>query len=214
MRIHVDGQHALSGVYEPGGNPNAAMALLAAALLTEQSVTVRNMPRTVGTLKLIELAGWLGAEIVWPDENTLQITASQLARRTLDNEQVSSSGVLLLIAPLLARRQHIRLEIDFPLNRIRTHLDALRDLGLDVVTMNSAVECRAAEWESKDIMLAEASVTATGIVLMLAVSLGQRDHDSQRRLRTAYSGTLSSAGGDGRTYRRHRLQHLARHQPA
>lgn len=173
MRIQVEGQHALNGVYEPGGNPNAAMALLAAALLTDKPVTLSDMPRTTGTLKLVDLAQWLGADLAWQDENTLQVTAAQLARRTLDNEQISGSGVLLLIAPLLARRQHVRLEIDFPLNRIRTHLEALRDLGLDVVTMNGAVECRATEWAFNDIILSQASVTATGIVLMLAASLGK-----------------------------------------
>ena len=173
MRIHVEGQHILEGTYEPSGNPNAAMALVAAALLTDKPITLHNVPRTTSTLNLIELAEWLGAAICWQDDTSLQITAEQLARRSLTEEQVSSPGNLLLIAPLLVRREYVHLEIDFPLNRIRTHLEALRDLGLDVVTMNGAIECRAATWDFKDIMLAQASVTTTGIVLMLAASMGK-----------------------------------------
>ncbi|MBZ0286280.1 MAG: UDP-N-acetylglucosamine 1-carboxyvinyltransferase, partial [Anaerolineae bacterium] len=60
----------------------------------------------------------------------------------------------------------------FPLSRIRTHIDALRDLGIDVVTMQGAVECRATPWEFKEIILSQASVTATALVLMLAVCQG------------------------------------------
>ena len=173
MRIQVEGQHALNGVYEPSGNPNAAMACVAAALLTDKPVNLHNVPRTTSTYNLIELVAGLSAETTWQDDNTLQITAHQLARRSLSEDQIGSPGTLLLIAPLLVRRQHVRIEIDFPLNRIRTHLEALRDLGLDVITMNGAVECRAATWEFKDIILAQASVTATGIVLMLASCLGK-----------------------------------------
>lgn len=174
MRIKVEGQHPLNGVYEPSGNPNAAMALLAAALLTDQPVTLRNVPTTTSITTFIALVEWLGAETTRQDDNTLLVRGSQLTQRTLTEEQIGSSvGVMLLLAPLLVRRQHVRLEIDFPLNRIRTHLEALRDLGLDVVTMHGAVECRAATWDFKDIILAQASVTATGIVVMLAAALGK-----------------------------------------
>lgn len=174
MRIKVEGQHPLNGTYEPSGNPNAAMALIAASLLADQPVTLRNMPQTTSTTILLDLVRWLGVEVSMQDDNSVTLQAAQLTHRTLSEEQIGSSvGVLLLAAPLLVRRQHVRLEIDFPLNRIRTHLEALRDLGLDVVTMHGAVECRAAEWEYKDIILAQASVTATGIVVMLAAALGK-----------------------------------------
>lgn len=174
MRIKVEGQQPLNGTYETSGNPNAAMALLAASLLTDQPVLLRRVPQTPVVQSLVELLRWLGAEVTASDETSLSLTASQLTQRTLTEQQIGSSvGVLLLAAPLLVRRQHIRLEIDFPLNRIRTHLEALRDLGLDVVTMHGAVECHAATWDFKDIILAQASVTATGIVVMLAAALGK-----------------------------------------
>lgn len=174
MRIKVEGQQPLNGTYEPASNPNAAMAVLAAALLTDQPVTLRRVPQTTVVQTVVDLVKWLGVEITTPEAGTLAIQAQQLTHRTLNEQQIGSSvGVLLLAAPLLVRRQHIRLEIDFPLNRIRTHLEALRDLGLDVVTVQGAVECRAAPWDYKDIILSQASVTATGIVVMLAAALGK-----------------------------------------
>ena len=46
MRIGVEGGHPLRGTYTPGGNSNAALALIAASLLTDQAVTVHNVPGT------------------------------------------------------------------------------------------------------------------------------------------------------------------------
>lgn len=173
MRIQVEGRHALNGSWQPSGNPNAALALLAASLLGDRPVTLCNMPRTTSTSRLIELAKWLGAEISYVSASTLQVHAGQLSRRTLTQEELDNAGAILLLAPLLARCRHVRLESDAPRSRIQTHLDALRDLGQDVLLLHGAVEIRAVPWQKREILLGSASVTATGIVLMLAATLGR-----------------------------------------
>ena len=174
MLIRVEGRQPLNGVYRPSGNANAALALIAAALLTDAPVTMRNMPRTLSTGAMIEAAERMGASFTWADDTTVTVQSGQLTRRILSHEDTDVSlGALLFVAPLLIRRQHVRLEVDFPLNRIRTHLEALRDLGLDVVNSSGAVEIKATSWERKDIVLTQASVTATAIVLMLATRLGK-----------------------------------------
>ncbi len=173
MRIQVEGRHALNGSWQPSGNPNAALALLAASLLGEQPVTLHNMPRTASTSRLIELAEWLGAEVNFVSGSILQVRPAQLSRRTLTQEQLDSAGAILLLAPLLARCRHVRLESDESHSRILTHLDALRDLGQDVLLLHGAVEVRAVAWDKREILLGSASVTATGMVLMLAATLGQ-----------------------------------------
>ncbi len=174
MRITVAGQTPLNGIYQPSGNSNAAIALIAAALLTDQPVTLRNVPATRSVKAMVRLAEKSGATLAWPDEQTLVIHAPQLTQRTLtDAETTSTTGALLLLAPVLVRRQHVRLEFDFPLNRIRTHLEALRDLGIDVSILSGAVECRLVRWDFKDITLAQASVTATALVMMLAACMGR-----------------------------------------
>src|SRR5262245_52312029 len=132
MRICVQGRQPLTGTYRPSGNVNAALALTAAALLTEEPVTLRQMPRTASPRAMFDGAAGLGATVNWADDD-LSIQTAQVNRRVLAREETSASvGILMYLAPLLIRRQHVRLEVDFPLNRIRTHLEALRDLGLDV----------------------------------------------------------------------------------
>lgn len=174
MRIRIENKTPLSGTYRPSGNSNSAQALAAAALLSEQSVTLSNFPDTLSARRMVTHAQELGATVNWQDKNTVVITASQLTRRTIDQDEADSSvGTLLFVAPLLCRRGYARLELDYPLNRIRTHLDALRDLGIDVLVSNGAVDLKSATWEHKDILLTQTSVTATAIVMMLAARLGK-----------------------------------------
>lgn len=174
LSLRVEGRAPLSGTYRPSGNANAAQALLAAALLSESTVTLHNMPRTLSTQAMVEIAGGLGAALDWQGD-TLTINSAQLMRRTLAQADTDASvGALLFIAPILIRRQHARLEIDFPLNRIRTHLEALRDLGIDVLLGSDAVEFKSTPWDTKDIVLTQASVTATALVMMLAARLGRQ----------------------------------------
>lgn len=172
MRVQIEGGHPLTGVYQTGASPNAAVTLMAAALLAEGPVLLRGVPETLSTQTLVEISRGLGAtiEIAGADYT---IASPQIARRTLTHEETDrSAGVLLLLGPILGRRGHARLEFDFPLNRIRTHLEAMRDLGIDVVTSRGAVDFRASRWEKRDILLSGASVTATALVMMLAASLG------------------------------------------
>ncbi|NWF71241.1 MAG: UDP-N-acetylglucosamine 1-carboxyvinyltransferase [Chloroflexi bacterium] len=174
MRIQVEGGHPLNGTYQPGGNSNAAIALLAAACLTHEPVTLHNLPRSLATATMRRAADNLGVEIAENDAHSLTLRAAPITRRVLTAEDMNGFiGVLLFLAPMLMQRQHARLEVDFPLNRIRTHLEALRDLGIDVVIGSGAVECKANVWEQRDILLAQASVTATALALMLAARLGR-----------------------------------------
>ena len=173
MRIRVEGRHSLNGQYQPSGNANTAIALMAAALLTDQPVTLHSVGRTTNTQAMFDVAKRLGAALNWADQQTVTVHAEQIGQRVLTQAETDGVGVILYLAPLLIRRQHVRLEIDFPLNRIRTHLEALRDLGIDVVTVSGAIECKVTRWECKDILLSQTSVTATAIVMMLAACQGK-----------------------------------------
>lgn len=174
MRIRVEGKHPLNGNYRPAGNTNTAMALLAAALLTDKPVTLHNISSTINMQAMLGTAEKLGAKLTVLDKETITIQAEQISKRVLTLGDTNGLvGMMLFLPAMLVRRQHIRIEIDFPLNRIRTHLEALRDLGIDVTTTTGAIECRLANWDCKEIILTQTSVTATAIVMMLATRLGK-----------------------------------------
>lgn len=173
MRIVVHGGRALRGTFQPSGNSNSALLMIAAGLLTDDPVTLRGVPDTLSITTMLAAAQSVGSTLTRTGD-TVQLQTSSLFTRDLDQqvagEQVS---VVLLLAPILARRRHARLEINYPLSRLYTHLTALRDLGINIRTTSGMIDFQAEPWDRRDITLVQTSVTATAITSMLAATLGQ-----------------------------------------
>jgi UDP-N-acetylglucosamine 1-carboxyvinyltransferase len=173
MRIVVHGGHPLQGSFRPSGNSNAALALTAGALLTDQPVTLQNVPNTLSTAMMFEAAAMLGADVQRSDD-TVRLQTATLHTRALEQDWTDrQASTVLFLAPILARRRYARLEIGFPLSRLHTHLTALRDLGVNITISGGVIDLQAAPWEERTITLLQTSVTATALVCMLAASLGQ-----------------------------------------
>src|SRR5579863_8563085 len=79
----VEGGHRLAGTITPSGNKNAALPIIAAALLTEHPVTLDNVPRIRDTETLVELVRSVGASAEW-NKNTLAIHAKNIRAADLD----------------------------------------------------------------------------------------------------------------------------------
>lgn len=173
MRIGVQGALPLRGTYRPGGNSNAAMALIAASLLTEKPVTLQHVPGTASVRVMLDVAALLGAKVVRSDEQpgTVQLTTPAFTTRTLTREMTAAKvGVVLFLTAILARRGHVNLELDYPTSRLYTHLTALRDLGCRVDVSAGEIEVRSEPWDFREIILVQTSVTATVMVAMLGAS--------------------------------------------
>src|SRR5690606_12138779 len=100
----VEGGRKLSGSIEPGGNKNAALPIVAAALLTDQTVTLDNVPRIRDIEVLVDLCRSVGAEAAWTGANQLVITAKSIRAVDLDPELCAKIRASILLAgPLLAR---------------------------------------------------------------------------------------------------------------
>src|SRR3954465_15861613 len=104
LQYIVEGGHRLSGPIEPSGNKNAALPIIAAALLTEHPVTLQNVPRIRDTETLVELIRSVGASAEWEARNTLKIHAKEIRAADLDPELCARIRASILLAgPLLAR---------------------------------------------------------------------------------------------------------------
>src|SRR5882757_7831043 len=90
----VEGGHRLSGTIVPSGNKNAALPIIAAALLTEHPVTLENVPRIRDTETLVELIRSVGASAEWEARNTLKIHAREIRAADLDPAGRSAIGPL------------------------------------------------------------------------------------------------------------------------
>ncbi len=173
MRIIVHGGRPLQGTFRPSGNSNAALALTAAALLTDAEVTLNGVPDTLSTAMMLEAAEILGAAVT-RDGGTVRLHTPALHTRSLEQDFTESQvSTVMFLAPILARRRYARMEIAYPVSRLHTHLAALRDLGVTVSMTGGVLDFQAAEWDRRDITLLQTSVTATSLVCMLAARLGR-----------------------------------------
>src|SRR3989440_3795570 len=80
----VEGRQRLSGTIRPSGNKNAALPIICAALLTDQPVTLENVPRIRDVETLVELIASTGVDVSWTSRNTLHIHAKTVVSTKLD----------------------------------------------------------------------------------------------------------------------------------
>ena len=165
LRYVVEGGHRLSGTIRPAGNKNAALPIVAAALLTEDEVTLENVPRIRDIETLVLLLRSVGAEAEWIASNSLRICARDIQPATLDPdlcEKIRAS--ILLAGPLLARCGHVTLPPPggdvIGRRRLDTHFFAFEQLGA-TFTSGERFTLSAKELRGRDIFLDEPSVTGT-----------------------------------------------------
>jgi UDP-N-acetylglucosamine 1-carboxyvinyltransferase len=173
-RFLIEGGHRLSGTLSPSGNKNAALPLLAASLLTRETLTLENVPDIADVRTKVGLLQALGVKVERQGPRTYALTAAGPA---FPDPPVGLSRRIrtsvLLAGPLLARQGHVTLPRpggDFiGRRRLDTHLLALQALGAQVEVAPTAYQLRAERLRGADIFLDEMSVTGTEQAVLAAV---------------------------------------------
>jgi len=153
------------------------MALIAASMLSEAPLTLTNVPDTVSVGVMLEVGAMLGLEMDSPDikDGAVKLQTPHTVHRSLEREYTDAlGGTLLFTGPILARRRHARLTIDYAISRINPHLAALRDLGCRISIDGSLIDIKADPWDEAEVVLTQTSVTATALVCMVAAVLGRK----------------------------------------
>ena len=174
VQFLVEGGRRLSGSIRPSGNKNAALPIVAATLLTDQPVTLTNVPRIRDIETLVELVRTTGATAEWTERNTLRVHAKHVSASSLDPVMCARiRASILLAAPMLARCG--RVELSPPggdvigRRRLDTHFLALEELGAKHVFTDRIVFTTQG-LRGADVFLDEPSVTGTENALMAAVA--------------------------------------------
>ena len=173
-RFIVEGGRRLDGTIRPGGNKNAALPILAACLLTDEPVVLRNLPDIEDVRVMLQIIEGLGASVERLERNVVRITANGDLKANPDQELSKKIRASILLAgPLLARCGTVAVAKPggdaIGRRRVDTHLLALEALGAQIEV--SAYEYRMAvkALRGKNMFLDEASVTATENAIMAAV---------------------------------------------
>src|SRR5216117_614024 len=169
----IEGGRALNGTIRASGNKNGALPILAACLLTDEPVTLTNVPHIRDVETMMELIADLGADVDWAAPNEVRVHAASLDSHELDAELASRIRASFLLAgPLLARVG--RAVVPPPggdvigRRRLDPHIHALTALGAEI-EIERGYEMRADRLAGAHIFLDEASVMATENTVMAAV---------------------------------------------
>ena len=169
----IEGGVPLRGEVMPSGNKNGALPLLAACLLTDEPITLRNIPQIRDVQAMRKLIESLGSQVEDLDTNTWRITTRNVDASNVDPDLCRGIRASILLAgPVVARAGSLRLPPPggdvIGRRRLDTHIFALRALGARV-TYDRVLEITAEQLRGADILLDEASVTATENAVMAAV---------------------------------------------
>ena len=169
----IEGGVPLNGEVIPAGNKNAALPLVAACLLTEEPVVLRNIPLIQDVQVMRELVESLGAQVEELDPSTWRITARDLRPADLIPDLCRRIRASILVAgPLTARIGEFKLPPPggdvIGRRRLDTHILALRALGVDV-RYDRGFTFQSDRVRGTDFLMDEASVTATENAIMAAV---------------------------------------------
>jgi UDP-N-acetylglucosamine 1-carboxyvinyltransferase len=170
----IEGGFPLSGEITPSGNKNAALPLLAACLLTDEPIILHNVPLIQDVQVMRCLVESLGVTISDLDPHTWQIQAKEVHPANLDSDLTRKIRASILLAgPMTARTGELHLPPPggdvIGRRRVDTHLIALRKLGAEI-NYDRSFHFKAGKLKGADILLDEASVTATENAIMACVT--------------------------------------------
>ena len=131
----IEGGHSLSGRLRASGNKNGALPILAACLLTEEPVTLANVPRIRDVETMLELLSQLGADAEWTGPNAVRVHARDISPEVDAHLGSRIRASFLLAGPLLARLG--RASVPPPggdvigRRRLDPHIHAFAELGAE-----------------------------------------------------------------------------------
>ncbi len=174
QRFEITGGQPIGGVMRPSGNKNAALPLIAATLLTDEEVILRNVPEIRDVEALLRILAELGVQVDFREKGVIALSAANVNGAEPDPavcQRIRAS--ILLAGPLIARRGHV----DLPppggdvigRRRLDTHVLALEALGAQIDASPHRFSFRApGRLRGAEVFLDEASVTATENAVMAA----------------------------------------------
>ena len=169
----IKGGHPLVGEVEIGGAKNAALAILVAAIMTDETVIIDNLPDVSDINVMLDAISETGAVVQRIDRHTVRINASTVQNVSIDYESMKKiRGSYYFLGALLGK--YHRAEVPLPggcnigSSPIDQHLKGFRALGAEVTIESGMVIAEAEDLHSSHIFFDVVSVGATINVMMAA----------------------------------------------
>ena len=173
----IKGGNPLVGEVEIGGAKNAALAILAAAIMTDETVLIENLPDVRDINVLLEAMQQIGAQVERLDRHTAKINGSNIGGYSVDYEYIKKiRASYYLLGALLGKYKKAEVPLPGGCNigsrPIDQHLKGFRALGADVKIEYGSIMAEAARLHGSHIYLDVVSVGAT-INIMMAAAMAE-----------------------------------------
>ncbi|WP_443596020.1 UDP-N-acetylglucosamine 1-carboxyvinyltransferase [Agathobacter sp.] len=169
----IKGGNPLYGEVEIGGAKNAALAILAAAIMTDETVTIDNLPNVRDINVLLQAIEEIGAHVERVDIHKVKINGSFIRGVNVDNEFIRRiRASYYLIGALLGKYKHAEVALpggcDIGSRPIDLHMKGFRSMGAEIDIAHGLVIARAKELKGTHIYMDKVSVGATINIMMAA----------------------------------------------
>ena len=173
----IKGGTPLKGEVTIGGAKNAALGILAAAIMTDETVTIENLPDVRDINVLLQAIEGIGATVQRINSHTVKINGSTIGNITIDYDSIRKiRASYYLLGALLGKYNKAQVALpggcDIGSRPIDQHLKGFRALGSDVSIMRGAVIAHAIDLVASHIYLDVVSVGAT-INIMMAATMAE-----------------------------------------
>ena len=173
----IKGGNKLYGEVSIGGAKNAALPILAAAIMSDETVTIENMPNVRDTNVLLQAIEGIGTHVERVDEHTVKLNGAFIRDTTVDNEYIRKiRASYYLIGALLGKYKKAAVALpggcDIGSRPIDLHLKGFRALGATIEISHGLVYVNAQNLRGTHIYLDKVSVGAT-INIMMAAAMAE-----------------------------------------
>ncbi len=170
----IKGGNPLVGEVEIGGAKNAALGILAAALMTDETVLIENMPDVRDTNIMLQAMESIGVIVTRVDRHTVRMNASQISSLTISDDYVKKiRASYYLIGALLGKYREAEVALPGGCNigsrPIDQHIKGWRALGAEVKIEHGLIKAQAQNLKASHIYMDVVSVGATINVMMAAI---------------------------------------------
>jgi UDP-N-acetylglucosamine 1-carboxyvinyltransferase len=172
-KLAITGGRALEGEVRISGAKNAALPILAAAILTDQRVLIGNVPHLRDVTTTIELLRRMGVEVTVDEQNRVAVDAANIHECYAPYELVKTMRAsVLVLGPLLGRFG--RADVSLPggcaigARPVDLHVHGLRAMGASVEIEDGYIRAQADRLQGAHLVLDKVTVTGTENLMMAA----------------------------------------------
>ncbi len=172
-KLLIKGGSTLSGNIKCSGAKNAALPMIAATILCDEKITLKNLPYLQDITTIFELLGSMGSEILLDENMDFTISSCNLKDIEARYELVKTMRAsILVLGPLLAKYGRARIALPggcaIGTRPVNYHLDALKQMGAQITLKNGYIEASAKKLIGNNIRFGGITVTGTENLIMAA----------------------------------------------